>query len=147
MCTAYCDWEKRCSATPANDCHAECQKDFSRADGKLSSSYGTMFESCFQGLACTEKDDACVANFGGADPAFPNIPEVTACEEKRDECSQPATTTDGGTGTAPTTAWSDDYCLSLTALTQDARSSANACLSQPCAGIRDCLIQAGAFNY
>jgi hypothetical protein len=107
-----------------------------------------MFERCFQGLACSEKDDSCVANFGGADPAYPNIPEVTACEEKRKECSQPTPEPgDAGTLTQPNTAFSDDYCLSIAALTPEARANADRCRSQPCAGIRDCLIQAGAFNY
>ena len=146
MCTAYCDWKVRC-AKQDQDCSAECNSDLSRSDGKLSSAYASMWQSCFQGLACSESEDSCIANFGAADPSHPNIAEGTACEEKRKECSQATSSPDGGTGTAPTTSWSDDYCLSITALTPAARADANACLSEPCAGIRDCLIRAGAFNY
>lgn len=146
MCQSFCGWRDRCGKTEP-DCLTECNGDLSRSDGKLSSAYTGMFERCFQGLACSENDDACVANFGGADPAYPNLPEVTACMERRTECSQPAPEGDGGSVTQPSTAFSDDYCLSLAALTASARADADACRSQPCAGVRDCLIQAGAFNY
>jgi hypothetical protein len=146
VCTAYCDWEGRCD-TPDSTCQSECTKENTRNDGKWSGGYTSMVERCFQSLACSEKDDACISNFAAADPAYPNIPEVTACMEKRTECSQATIEPDSGTSTQPNTAFSDDYCLSIAALTPAARSDANACLSQPCAGIRDCLIQAGAFNY
>jgi len=146
MCNAFCDWSTRC-AKPEQNCQSECTSDITRNFDKLSGSYTNMFVTCFQSLACSEKDDACIANFGGADPAYPNIPEVTACNEKRTECSQPTPEGDAGSVTQPNTAFSDDYCLSITALNADARAKANACLSQPCAGIRDCLIQAGSFNY
>lgn len=144
MCTAYCDWKVRCGKQD-NNCLEECT-DGLQAE-KFSAAYTSMFQSCFQGLACSGDDDSCIANFAAADPAYPNIPEVTACNEKRDECSKSTPSPDGGTSTQPTTSWSDDYCLSIAALTPAARSEANACLSQPCAGIRDCLIRAGAFNY
>jgi hypothetical protein len=103
--------------------------------------------TCFQGLACTESEDDCIGDFGRADPAYPNIPEVSACMDKRAECSQPTPEGDGGSVTQPSTAFSDDYCLSIAALTPEARAQADACKTQPCAGVRDCLIQAGSFNY
>lgn len=146
LCQSGCAWRDRCGKGE-QDCVAECTGDLSRSDGKLSSAYTSMVDQCFQGLACSESDEACVANFAAADSAYPNIPEVTACNEKRTECSQPTPEGDAGSVTQPTTAFSDDYCLSIAALTPSARSEANACLSQPCAGIRDCLIRAGAFNY
>lgn len=146
MCTSFCDWRVRCGKTDQN-CSAECNSDLSRSDGKLSGAYTSMFQSCYQGLACTESEDACIGNFAAADPAYPNIPEVTACMDKRTECGQSTSQPDGGTGTQPTTSFSDDYCLSIAALTPEARAEANACLSQPCAGIRDCLIRAGSFSY
>lgn len=146
MCTAYCDWQVRC-AKDDPDCATDCNGSLSRSDGKLSAAYTSMFERCFAGLDCSEKDDACIANFGGADPAYPNIPEITACMDKRSECGQPTSAGDGGSTTQPTTSFSDDYCLSIAALTAEARAEAQACLAQPCAGVRDCLIRAGAFNY
>jgi hypothetical protein len=146
LCTSYCDWEARCK-TPDSTCQSECTKESSRNEGKWSGAYTSTVESCFKSLACSEDDGACIENFGAADPAYPNIPEVTACNAKRTECSESTTTPDGGTGTQPTTAFSDDYCLSIAALTAEARAKANECLTQPCAGIRDCLIQAGSFNY
>jgi hypothetical protein len=146
MCGAYCDWSVRC-AKSSQDCRTECDGDLNRYHSKLSNAYTSMFVSCFQSLACSEDDEACVANFAAADPAYPNIPEVTACNEKRTECSQPTPEGDGGSVTQPSTAFSDDYCLSIAALTPEARATANECLSRPCAGIRDCLIQAGSFNY
>jgi len=146
MCQAYCDWKVRCAKGGAS-CQADCEHDVSKNEGKLSSAYVSMFQSCFPGLACTQDEEACVANFGGADPAYPNIPEVSACMAKREECSQPTPEGDGGSVTQPSTAFADDYCLSIAALDAEARAQAEACRSQPCAGIRDCLIQAGAFNY
>lgn len=146
MCQSYCDWRVRCASTDPR-CQRDCSEDLSYNKGKLSAAYASMFQSCFQSLACSENDDSCIANFGAADPAYPNIPEVSACMEKRKECSQSTSQPDGGTGTQPTTSFSDDYCLSIAALTTAARAEANACLSQPCAGIRDCLIRAGSFSY
>lgn len=146
MCQSYCGWRDRCANTDQN-CNAECNGDFSRNETKITGAYTNAVEQCFQGLECIKKEDACIGDFARADPAFPNIPEVTACEEKRKECSQGEPIPDSGTTTQPNNAFSDDYCLSIAALTPEARSNANACLSQPCAGIRDCLIQAGAFNY
>ena len=146
MCQSYCGWRDRCGKTDAN-CATECNGDFSRTESKISSAYTSAVDQCFQGLACTESEDACIADFGRADPAYPNIPEVSACMEKRTECSQPTPEGDGGSVTQPSTAFSDDYCLSIAALTPEARAQADACRSQPCAGVRDCLIQAGSFNY
>ena len=146
MCQAYCDRQVRCAKNDPN-CQTECPRTLERSEGKLSSAYASMFQTCFQGLACTENDDACIANFAAADPAYPNIPEVTACMSRREECSAPPPAGDGGSTTQPTTSFSDDYCLSIAALTPEARTEANACLSQQCALVRDCLIRAGAFNY
>lgn len=136
LCQSVCGWYARCGRAESG-CSAECSADTARYEGKWSATFVNHVSTCFETLACTQNDDSCVANFAAVDPAYPNIPEVQACLTKRTDCSS---------GTSMTS-WSDDYCLSIAALTASARAEANACLSKACTEVSTCLRAAGSFGY
>lgn len=144
VCTSMCDWKTKCGKAQAS-CVEDCKKDVGQYQGKWSASYTGSLTSCFSSLACDKKSDDCITDFGAADPAYPDIPVVKACLSKYEECSVPAAGPDGGTVTGA--AFADDYCQSIAALTDAARSEADACVTKACAEIAGCLKAAGAFNF
>lgn len=144
VCTSLCDWKTKCGKGQPT-CAQECSNDAAKYQGKWSASYTGAVSSCFSTLACDRKDDDCIANFGAADPAYPDIAAVTACLDKRQECTVPAAGPDGGTIEGST--FSDDYCQSIAALTDAARAEADRCRGLACSEVRDCLKAAGAFNF
>lgn len=142
VCTASCNWRSKCGR-PSADCVAECQKDTATYAGKWTAAYTNAVSTCFASLACSQNDDDCVGNFAGADPAYPNIPEVQRCLARRGECSVP----DAGPNGTSIAMFSDDYCQTIAALTVSARAAADACRAKPCEQVRECLKSAGAFNF
>ncbi len=144
VCTAMCDWKTKCGKG-SDGCVKECTDEGAQYQGKWSASYTGAVSSCFSTLACDKKDDECVASFGAADPAYPDIAAVTACLAKREDCTAPGAGPDGGTVEGST--FSDDYCQSIAALTDAARANADACRAKSCSEVRDCLKAAGAFSF
>lgn len=128
-CAAYCGWKERCGARHAS-CTEGCEEETGPLRAHTRPEYFTAMEQCFGSLECREKDDACTADFSRVDPAFPNIPEIQRCLAKREECN-------GG--------FSNDRCLSLVVLTDDARREADACSTRACADVDACLRAAGAW--
>jgi len=43
--------------------------------------------------------------------------------------------------------WTEYYCLTVIALPDESRTAANACLSQNCVDVVNCLIAEGAYSY
>lgn len=139
-CAAFCNWETRCNlvadaavlGAAGGDCKTGCLRD---AEPRRAVSRAAFFQNvaqCFSSLDCNHVATFCADNDSLGDPAFPNIKEVQDCLNKYNAC--------GGV-------FSQDKCNSIAALTQDHRTSAEACTqSQDCDSIDKCLSAAGAFD-
>lgn len=134
-CSTRCAFSDRCSKaeTACANGGASCVAKATPIAGFWRSEYVDSFKTCFPALACAEKTDTCVTDgFAVADPSFPNSAYTKDCLAKRASCAN---------------VFADDLCLSIAALTDENRAKADACKSQDCAKVGDCLRAVGAFTY
>lgn len=130
VCTSVCDWQAKCHQEDRAACIKKCTTESDLS--KYRTEWMTYVNDCFKSLACGESDDHCVANFAAVDPAYPNLGFVQSCLQKRAACEN---------------SFADDYCASITALTDDRRAKAALCNALECGAVLACLKDAGSFNY
>ena len=129
-CSSYCDWKSRCSKSDSSCSSGSCVTEAESAS-RWRASYVDGVAGCFASLSCEENDDRCLSDFTFGEPSYPNVQYIQDCLSKRTACES---------------AFADDWCLSLAALTDAARTEASACNAKPCDQVRDCLKAAGAFS-
>jgi hypothetical protein len=84
---------------------------------------------CYANLACGTSDDTCGSQVIAQLSANPTEhPSFSACMTKHDDCSA-----------SGTSAFSDDMCTIVFALTDAAKASFNGCMTRACAEVEPCV--------
>lgn len=126
ICAEECAWWDRCGVQTLAVCTPRCLRRYVNQGETLREKYVAHAETCFPSLTCSQIDDVCLEHWG----ADQDIAEMHACIDRNAEC--------GGSFYG--------LCYAIPALTDVARATAAACLTQDCARAKRCVKQSLGVN-
>lgn len=127
-CNERCAWQDRCGKTRSG-CSLECQTEAAGFYTNYRAEFFDGMTECFRTLACTGKDDTCVAaGTQRVEPAILDNAAFQRCQSVRSGCKA-----------ADKPTFSDDYCASVVVLVSSAQDRVDACYQLACEQMKDCL--------